>query len=139
MLHKKCPNPRQAFNDDFIVINSYGIHEVLLNFCNCAEAKSYIQQLLHMFWFPSTTANPKTAATFCILDKFHLLSFKSKVSAYKFYSALMRGTDNTGLMPVKVCNWLLGTYVDLFDSSEPIQSFYKDDPWMAASHDAQTR
>ncbi|KAG2099572.1 uncharacterized protein F5147DRAFT_747267 [Suillus discolor] len=100
-VHEKCPNPCQAFNDDFVVIDSCGIHEVLLDFCNCAGAKSHVQQLLRMSWFPSTTADPKTAATFRVLDEFHLLSFKSKVSAYKFYSALMRGTDNTGLTPVK--------------------------------------
>ncbi|KAG2111751.1 hypothetical protein DEU56DRAFT_935828 [Suillus clintonianus] len=100
-LNEKCPNPRQAFNDNFVVIDSYGIHEVLVDFCACAKGDSHIQQLLRMSWFPSTTADPKTAATFRVLDEFHLLSFESKVSAYEFYSALMRGTDNTGLTRVK--------------------------------------
>ncbi|KAG2056686.1 hypothetical protein BDR06DRAFT_1005976 [Suillus hirtellus] len=46
-------------------------------------------------------ANPKMAATFCLLEEFHILSFESKVSAYEFYNALTRRTNNTGLAPVK--------------------------------------
>ncbi|KAG2139540.1 hypothetical protein BD769DRAFT_1350679 [Suillus cothurnatus] len=98
---QKCPNPRRAFNDNFVVMDSYGIHEVLLDFCDCVEAESHTQQLLRIAWFPSTTADPKTAATFRLLEEFHLLSFESKVSAYEFYSALVRRTNNTGLAPVK--------------------------------------
>ncbi|KAG2138229.1 hypothetical protein BD769DRAFT_1626642 [Suillus cothurnatus] len=98
---QKCPNPRHAFNDNFVVMDSYSIHEVLLDFCDCVEAESHTQQLLRIAWFPSTTADPKTAATFRLLEEFHLLSFESKVSAYEFYSALARRTNNTGLAPVK--------------------------------------
>jgi hypothetical protein len=85
-------------------MDSYGIHEVLLDFCDCVEAESHTQQLLRITWFPSTTADPKTAATFRLLEEFHLLSFESKVSAYEFYSALVRRTNNTSLAPVKVGN-----------------------------------
>ncbi|KAG1792555.1 hypothetical protein EV424DRAFT_1475756 [Suillus variegatus] len=96
-----CPNPRRAFNDDFVVMDSHGIHEVFLDFCDCADAIAHVQQLLRVSWFPSTTADPKTAATFRLLEEFHLLSFESKVSAYEFYNALVRRTDNTGLVPPK--------------------------------------
>ncbi|KIK80550.1 hypothetical protein PAXRUDRAFT_15722 [Paxillus rubicundulus Ve08.2h10] len=41
--------------------------------------------------------DPHTAATFHVLELFHLLSFKLKVSAYDFYHTLKRRTDNTGL------------------------------------------
>ncbi|KAG1787040.1 hypothetical protein EV424DRAFT_1476780 [Suillus variegatus] len=99
---QKCPNPRRAFNDNFVVMDSYGIDEVLLDFCDCVEAESHTQQLLRIAWFPSTTADPKTAATFRLLEEFHLLSFELKVSAYEFYSALVRRTNNTGLAPVKM-------------------------------------
>ncbi|KAG1775069.1 hypothetical protein EV702DRAFT_1180498 [Suillus placidus] len=86
-----CPNPHRAFNDDFVVMDSHGIHEVLLDF-----------------------SDPKMAATFCLLEEFHLLSFESKVLAYKFYNALVHRTDNTGLAPPKgryesfvrmICEW----------------------------------
>lgn len=89
-------------------MDSHGIHEVFLDFCDCADAIAHVQQLLRVSWFPSTTADPKTAATFRLLEEFHLLSFESKVSAYEFYNALVRRTDNTGLVPPKVsqhCDW----------------------------------
>ncbi|KAG1886404.1 uncharacterized protein F5891DRAFT_1132498 [Suillus fuscotomentosus] len=82
---QKCLNPRRAFNDDFIVVDTHGIHE----------------QLLRISWFPSTTSDPKTAATFHVLEHYHLLSFESKVSAFEFYNALSRMSDNTGLLPIK--------------------------------------
>jgi hypothetical protein len=97
-----CLNPRRAFNDDFVVIDTHGIHEVSLDFCDCATAKSYVQQLLKITWFPSTTSDPKTAATFHVLKQYHLLSFESKVSTFEFYHALRQMSDNTGLLPVKV-------------------------------------
>ncbi|KAG1823160.1 hypothetical protein DFJ58DRAFT_720087 [Suillus subalutaceus] len=100
-LGHTCPNPRRAFNDDFIIIDSHGVHEVSLDFCDCTLATTHVQQLLRMSLFPSTTADPKTAATFHLLEEFHLLSLESKVSAYEFYYALMRRSDNTGISPIK--------------------------------------
>jgi hypothetical protein len=49
------------------------------------------------------TTDPRTAATFCILRQFHILSFKSKVSAYEFYHSLVHLTNNTGLLKRKDC------------------------------------
>ncbi|KAG2151533.1 hypothetical protein DEU56DRAFT_869093 [Suillus clintonianus] len=101
-LGHTCPKPCRAFNDDFIIIDSHGVHEVLLDFCDCALATTHVQQLLRMSLFPATTAVPKTAATFCLLEEFHLLSLESKVSGYQFYYALMRRSDNTRINPIKV-------------------------------------
>lgn len=78
------------------------MHEVSLDFCDCALATTHVQQLLRMSLFPATTADPKTAATFRLLEEFHLLSLESKVSGYEFYYALMRRSDNTGINPIKV-------------------------------------
>lgn len=83
-------------------MDSHGVHEVALDFCDCTLATTHIQQLLRKSLFPSTTSDPKTAATFRLLEEFHLLSFELKVSAYEFYNALMRRSDNTGLSPIKV-------------------------------------
>lgn len=99
---QRCLTPRRAFNDDFVVVDSHGIHEVSLDFCDCATAESHFQQLLRISWFPSTTSDPKTAATFRVLEQYHLLSFESKVSAYEFYHSLRRMSDNTGLLSIKV-------------------------------------
>ncbi|KAH7918389.1 hypothetical protein BV22DRAFT_1024674 [Leucogyrophana mollusca] len=97
----RCMNATTAFGDEFVVIDSHGIHEVGLDYCGCETAEARTTQLLRMAWFPSTTIDPKTAATFRLLEEYHLLSFESKVSPYEFYHALARRTDNTGLKPLK--------------------------------------
>ncbi|KAG2143930.1 hypothetical protein BD769DRAFT_1348075 [Suillus cothurnatus] len=98
---QQCVNPHRAFNDDFVIIDIFSIHEVSLDFCGCAIAESHMQQLLRISLFPSTTSDPKTAATFRILEQYHLLSFESKISAYEFYHGLHRMSDNTGLLLIK--------------------------------------
>ncbi|KAG2139344.1 hypothetical protein DEU56DRAFT_755645 [Suillus clintonianus] len=90
-LGHTCPKPRY----------SHGMHKVLLNFCDCTLATTHVQQLLRMSLLPATTADPKTAATFRLLEEFHLLSLESKVSGYEFYYTLMRRSDNTGINPIK--------------------------------------
>ncbi|KAG1767651.1 hypothetical protein EDD22DRAFT_978118 [Suillus occidentalis] len=100
-LGQVCLNPRCTFNDDFVVIDIHDIHKVSLDFCDCATAESHMQQLLRIMWFPLTTSDLKTAATFHVLKQYHLLSFESKVSAFEFYHALRQMSDNTGLLPVK--------------------------------------
>ncbi|KAG1800140.1 uncharacterized protein BJ212DRAFT_1305325 [Suillus subaureus] len=44
-------------------------------------------QLLHAAWFPATMSEPQTAATFQILEQYHLLSFEFKASSHEFYHA----------------------------------------------------
>jgi hypothetical protein len=48
--------------------------------------------------------DPKTAATFRVLETFQMLSFTSKVSAFEYYRSLSRRTDNTGTCPPPVSN-----------------------------------
>ncbi|KAG1875869.1 hypothetical protein C8R48DRAFT_745561 [Suillus tomentosus] len=92
---QSCRNPKPAREDDFVVIDVHGIHEVVLDFCSCTT--------LCGRFFPSTSTDPRTAATFAVLEHFHLLLFESKVSAYKFYHCLARRSDNTGIKPIKDC------------------------------------
>ncbi|KAG1751487.1 uncharacterized protein EDB91DRAFT_1326886 [Suillus paluster] len=72
------PQPKPAYNNDFTVIDVHGIHE-------------------------ATSTDPRTAATFTVLEHFHLLSFESKVSAFEFYHCIARRSDNTGVNPIKDC------------------------------------
>ncbi|EIW79765.1 hypothetical protein CONPUDRAFT_34829, partial [Coniophora puteana RWD-64-598 SS2] len=92
-----CLAPKQAWNNDFTVIDVSGVHEVSVMYCECPKRIRRHQQLLRSSWYPATTDEPKTAATFRVLEQYHLLSFESKASAYEFYSSLCRRTDNTGL------------------------------------------
>ena len=78
------------------------IHEVGLNFYGYERAMNVLLQLLHYKLYPATTYNPQTAATFRVLDQFHILRFESKCSAHEFYQTLARQTDNAGLLHVRV-------------------------------------
>ena len=101
-----CCLPKTPYADNFIIIDSNGIHSVALRFCGCETADTHLQQLLRYHLFPATTDKPKTAATFTVLEEFHLLSLELKVSAYHYYSALARRNNNTGLAPPKVSSFL---------------------------------
>ncbi|KAI0712134.1 hypothetical protein C8Q76DRAFT_693826 [Earliella scabrosa] len=96
-----CINSKASWGDDFVVLDVFGIHEVRVKYCACERALPSHVQLLRARWFPATSVNPKTAATFRLLESFHLLSTQSKVSAYEFYISLSRRTDNTGVLPPK--------------------------------------
>lgn len=75
-----CRRPRPAYNNDFIIIDVHGIHEVSLDFCNCEHEAPHFKQLLRACLFLATVTDPRMAATFGMLDLFHLLSFESKLS-----------------------------------------------------------
>ncbi|KAF8814361.1 hypothetical protein BYT27DRAFT_7219865 [Phlegmacium glaucopus] len=94
-----CPHPDNAFNNDFTIIDSDGIHEVSLDYCSCPQSPPKPVQLLRARLFPSTVIDPRTAATFRVLETFQMLTFTSKVSGYEYYRSLVRRTDNTGTSP----------------------------------------
>ncbi|KAF7367663.1 hypothetical protein MSAN_00830000 [Mycena sanguinolenta] len=54
------------------------------------------EQLLNYGWFPSTPDNPKSAITIATLKLFHAVSLQGKTTAYHFFNALAKITDNTG-------------------------------------------
>ncbi|KAJ7033047.1 hypothetical protein C8F04DRAFT_958139, partial [Mycena alexandri] len=98
----RCPVPTAAAGDDFVIVGGgNSVHEVGLDFCGCGRGGAHTTQLLRAGLYPATVEWPRTAATFEVLDEFQLLSYESKCSAYEFYHALARGTDNTGLRPAK--------------------------------------
>ncbi|KAI0695073.1 hypothetical protein C8T65DRAFT_744181 [Cerioporus squamosus] len=97
----RCIAPQTPWGDDFVVLDTSGIHELRVRYCGCERALPAYQQLLRARWLPATTLNPKTAATFSLLETFHLLSGQSKVTAFEYYSALAHRTENTGVSPPK--------------------------------------
>ncbi|KAJ7033272.1 hypothetical protein C8F04DRAFT_1396133 [Mycena alexandri] len=66
----------RARKEKFCVVEDNGIHEVGLDFCVCGRAESKAVQLLRVRLYPATTVRP--------------------CSAYEFYNALARETNNTG-------------------------------------------
>jgi hypothetical protein len=97
---QRCDRPQPGYHE-FVVLHDNGIHEVNVDFCGCdsrGRADHYIQ-LLRAGWYPATDERVQTAATFGVLDKFHILTLQAKTTAYDYYSVLERLTDNTGLKP----------------------------------------
>ncbi|KAF7375725.1 CxC2 domain-containing protein [Mycena sanguinolenta] len=95
-----CANPQLGYRD-FVVLHDNGIHSVHVDFCGCdsaARTEPYLQ-LLRAGWYPASDERPQTAATFLLLDKFHLTTLQAKMTAYDFYTVLERLTDNTGVKP----------------------------------------
>ncbi|KIM37573.1 hypothetical protein M413DRAFT_56267, partial [Hebeloma cylindrosporum] len=99
---ERCFNSERCTNDDFVIIDIHGIHEVGIDFCGCGKSdQRHTVQLLRANLFPATVKQPKTAATTRVLELFELLSYESKASAFEFYNTLSRLTDNTGISPPK--------------------------------------
>ncbi|RPD55075.1 hypothetical protein L227DRAFT_615722 [Lentinus tigrinus ALCF2SS1-6] len=94
---ENCTNPRIPWGDDFVLIDINGVHELSVRYCGCERAVPHHLQLLRTRWYPATSVSPKTAATFQVLETFHLLSVQSKLSAFEFYNTLSRRTDNTNV------------------------------------------
>ncbi|KAJ6478450.1 hypothetical protein DFH09DRAFT_1253383 [Mycena vulgaris] len=92
---RRCPLSAPAAGDDFVIVDDHGVHEVALDYCSCGQGGTETVQLLRGGLWPATTTAPRTAATFTVLHRYHLLSFESKCSAYEFYQSLARETDNT--------------------------------------------
>ncbi|KAJ2927052.1 hypothetical protein H1R20_g10072, partial [Candolleomyces eurysporus] len=89
-----CSNPRPAINNEFVIIDSDGIHCVALDFCGCERTQPAAVQLLRARLFPATLTDPHTAASFRVLETFQMLSFTARTSAYKFLAAIRRRTNN---------------------------------------------
>ncbi|KAJ3764973.1 hypothetical protein FB446DRAFT_655900, partial [Lentinula raphanica] len=94
-----CPNPRVV--DNFTIIHVNGIHTVRLQYCGCPNqllAGEWWQQLLRRHWFPATHIEPQTAATYRVMNMFHVLTLQGKVTTYDFYAGLEKMTDNAALV-----------------------------------------
>jgi len=73
-----------------MIINSDGIHKVSLDYCGCQQSLPLTTQLLQAQLFPATTLNPKTMATFQVLETFHLLTLLLKILCFEFYKSIER-------------------------------------------------
>ncbi|KIK78259.1 hypothetical protein PAXRUDRAFT_36671 [Paxillus rubicundulus Ve08.2h10] len=101
LVRVSCCNPEQACDNDFVSIDTNGIHSVAVNFCDCETVQPHAIQLLRSHWYPATTTDPKLAATFCVLDHFQMYTFKLKGFTFEYYHALACLTNNTGVKTPK--------------------------------------
>ncbi|KAG6836052.1 hypothetical protein H0H93_011949 [Arthromyces matolae] len=94
---EKCLLPQTCQKDDFVVLDTFQVHEVGVNFCGCEQSIPHPIQLLRARLYPMTVNEPRSAVTFQCLKHFQLLSFESKCSAYEYISTIKRGSCNTGV------------------------------------------
>ncbi|KAF7360092.1 CxC2 domain-containing protein [Mycena venus] len=97
--HCTAPEPSK---EGFVCLHTNGIHKVKLNFCGCERANAagpYEVQLLRAGWFPATHEVPHTAATYEVVQQFHLETLQAKTTMYDFYHILERLSDNTSVKP----------------------------------------
>ncbi|KAG1726509.1 uncharacterized protein EDB91DRAFT_1061574, partial [Suillus paluster] len=78
------------------VVDTSGLHSLMIRFCWCTDALSPDMQLFEMGLFPAFFTLPKTAFTFAVLDDFLLdnLECGTFTSAMNYYSKLRRVTSS---------------------------------------------
>ena len=80
-----------------VVIEAPIIHEIRACYCKCSKSDEAdnLQQLLRNGWYPATTIDPETCATFQVLGFFRLLAVVGNVTAHDFVASLERLADPT--------------------------------------------
>ncbi|TRM56325.1 hypothetical protein BD626DRAFT_357487, partial [Schizophyllum amplum] len=78
------------------------IHSVRFRFCGCrlGPAAEHTIQLLRNRWYPATSVDPETCATFAALDWFRLAAVHANVNAHNHIKVLETNTDALGLHTV---------------------------------------
>ncbi|KAJ7470051.1 hypothetical protein B0H11DRAFT_1730903 [Mycena galericulata] len=94
----RFPGPRRSM----VVMDVLGIFTLDVQYCNCekAERRNNLEQLLGNGWYPATTVDPGTCATFQVLELFRLLNVVGNVTAHDFVGTLERLTDPLRLSAV---------------------------------------
>ncbi|KAG1873904.1 hypothetical protein F4604DRAFT_1925476 [Suillus subluteus] len=76
------------------VVDTSGVHSLMIRFCRCASALGPDMQLFEIGLFPASFTSPKTAFTFAVLDDFLLDNLECGTSAMNYYSKLRRITSS---------------------------------------------
>ncbi|KAJ7016350.1 hypothetical protein C8F04DRAFT_1281664 [Mycena alexandri] len=89
-----CPRPAPAIRE-MVVMDVSGVHTVKYRWCGCGacDDANNLQQLLRTGWYPATTVDPATCATFDALELFRLLNVVGNVNVHDFVGTLERRTD----------------------------------------------
>ncbi|KAF7335067.1 CxC2 domain-containing protein [Mycena venus] len=96
---------RQAAPQDFVLYDVTGVHEISVDLCGCPQdlldraspAVDRRIQCLRACWWPATVSEPRTCATFRVLQLFQILNCLGKLSAYDFLRGLEKITNHDGL------------------------------------------
>ncbi|KAF7295223.1 CxC2 domain-containing protein [Mycena indigotica] len=71
-------------------------------YCGCVNPFGFdpVRQLLRNAWYPATTTNPATCATFNVLETFRFLRSIANINVQDYVRTLEKLTDSTGLEKV---------------------------------------
>ncbi|KAJ7161448.1 hypothetical protein C8R43DRAFT_1123892 [Mycena crocata] len=96
-----CPNP-DTKDRTVVVIHTNGIHTLDYHQCGCdlSDRSNNLRQFQRNAWYPATTVDPATCATYAVLDLFRLLNVVGNMSVHDFVGTLERLTDATRVRPV---------------------------------------
>ncbi|KAJ7040106.1 hypothetical protein C8F04DRAFT_948846 [Mycena alexandri] len=80
-----------------VVMDITGVHKVTYRFCACEKARRFVNgtlgQLMGNAWYPATTVDPETCASFESLELFRLLNVVGNLNVHDFVRSLERRTD----------------------------------------------
>ncbi|KAL1662393.1 hypothetical protein GGF50DRAFT_59092 [Schizophyllum commune] len=97
-----APAPRTSLTS-MTLISPTGISRIAIAYCACSRSSNTtrVQQLLREGWYPATTQEPNTCATFEALDHFELLAVVANVNVRDYISTLERAGNalHLGKMP----------------------------------------
>ncbi|CAK5278522.1 unnamed protein product [Mycena citricolor] len=90
----RCPFPAEK-PQPIVVIHAPYIHQVRMCYCQCSKSDyaNNVQQLLRNGWYPATTIDPGTCATFETLESFRLYQKIGNLNARDFMTCLEQMTD----------------------------------------------
>jgi hypothetical protein len=99
-----CAHPAPAIRT-MVVMDTEHIHTVKYRFCGCdkSDRAGNLEQLLRNGWYPATTVDPATCATFASLELFRLLNVVGNINVHDFVGTLEQRTNATELKSVPVC------------------------------------
>ncbi|KAL1749560.1 hypothetical protein FB107DRAFT_280582 [Schizophyllum commune] len=88
-----CLYPEDRIRN-MVVLDEH-VHTIKFRYCACrlVNAPDHVSQLLRNRWFPATSIDPETCATFDILDFLRLASVHANVNAHNFHKVLQSRTD----------------------------------------------
>ncbi|KAJ7432257.1 hypothetical protein B0H11DRAFT_1760772 [Mycena galericulata] len=100
--HQGFPCAFPGTRRSMVVMDANGIFSLDVQYCNCEKAErcSNLDQLLGNGWYPATTIEPGTCATFQVLELFRILNVVGNVTAHDFVGTLERLTDPLRLSSV---------------------------------------
>lgn len=87
-----------------VVVDTSGIHELPIVYCQCDDAEEKDIQLLRLRLWPASFIRIKTVFTFSLLSDFRLDNLATKTTAYHYFQKLRRVTNPAFPNTVPVCS-----------------------------------